>query len=185
MVGTKWNKDRLTSGHDDAGDNRLVDIPGDQDRFSRIERGNDHRLVPARRAVQEKVGAIGPVNLCGQFLGFLDDTPGFLEGVDLVEAGQINGKNPGPDKFAKTGGDPLAALVSRSMEGNLSAFGERDHRVEKRCFALVHGGSDRLVVGKDGVIVLDDEIGAVEPGTDMAGEAKDSLMGESVVEPKA
>ncbi len=139
-------------------------------------------MVSPGGSVDKKIGLVSSINLGGQLLGLLDHSAGLLKGVHLVEACQVDGKDAGPDKFPKARGNSLSALVAGSMEGDLSAFRKGNHCVEKRGFALVHGESDRLVVGEDGVVVLNDEVGAVESRTDMSGKPKNSLMGQSVIE---
>jgi hypothetical protein len=121
-----------------------VGVAGDEHPIAGVARREDHGLVAAGGAVDQKVRAVGAVGLGGELLGFLDDASGFVERVDFVEGGQVDREDLRPEELAKPGREALAALEAGRVEPDLATLRQRDHRVEQRSpelFIKVHHDS--------------------------------------------
>ncbi len=131
IIHRRRKKDRLGAGEDQAGQDRLVRVPRDEDLVPRSAGGEDHCMIAAGGAVDEEERAVGAVGFRGELLRLFDHPLRLLKGIDFVKGGQVDGKDLRPDEFPEAGGNPLSALVAGGVERNLPALGQGDHGVKK------------------------------------------------------
>jgi hypothetical protein len=130
-IDVRAHPDRVEPGEDEAGEHRLVKVPGNEDEVARPAEREGERLVPLRRAVHAEAAAVGAPEGGGEALSAAEHVGAQVEVVGARRQREVMGQ--------EAVGEMRGPLVPRRREGRDARLGEEcGGRVRERGLALVH-----------------------------------------------